>query len=135
MKKVYASADRSQIEIVSQLLREEGIESRVLNEHTSAVLGDIPFLKAHPEVWVREEDQLRAKAVVARFESGETRDERQVEPWRCSACGETIEGQFTQCWNCTVDDPRDDVESQCLECGYLLRDLPERRCPKCGTGF
>lgn len=135
MKKVYASPDRSQIEIVSQLLREEGIESRVLNEHTSAVLGDIPFFKAHPEVWVRQEDQLHAKAVVARFESGEARDERQAAPWRCPECGETIEGQFTQCWNCTVDDPRDDVESQCLECGYLLRDLPERRCPECGTAF
>ncbi len=24
---------------------------------------------------------------------------------------------------------------RCLECGYLLRDLPERRCPACGTGF
>ncbi len=60
MKKVYASPDRSQIEIVRQLLREEGIENRVLNENTSAVLGDVPFFKAHPEVWVREEDQLRA---------------------------------------------------------------------------
>jgi len=23
----------------------------------------------------------------------------------------------------------------CLECGYNLRDLPEHRCPECGTPF
>ena len=135
MKKVYASADRSQIEIVSQLLREEGIESCVLNEKNAFVIDIPPFFSGHPELWVRDADESRAQALVARFRSGELRDERQVAPWRCSECGETIEGQFTQCWNCTVDEPRDDPESQCLECGYLLRDLPERRCPECGTEF
>ncbi|MGH7830408.1 MAG: DUF7577 domain-containing protein, partial [Candidatus Binatia bacterium] len=22
------------------------------------------------------------------------------EPWQCRKCGEVIEGQFTDCWNC-----------------------------------
>lgn len=135
MKKVYASPDCTQIEIVGQLLRDEGIESRVFNEQTSAVLGDIPFFRAFPEIWVRKEDESSAKAVVARFESGQVRDERKSEPWTCPECSQSIEGQFTECWSCTVDDPRDDLESRCLECGYLLRELPERRCPECGTKF
>lgn len=27
------------------------------------------------------------------------------------------------------------MDARCLTCGYLLRGLPERRCPECGTDF
>jgi len=135
MKKVFSSGDRSLIEIVRRLLHNEGIEVRVLNEHTASVLGDVPFFKAYPELWVRTEDQARADRVVAKFESGESRDEQLTDPWTCPGCGETIEGQFTECWNCTIADPRREEDARCTECGYRLRGLPDRRCPECGTRF
>ena len=25
------------------------------------------------------------------------------QPWTCPTCGETIEGQFAECWNCAAD--------------------------------
>ena len=26
-------------------------------------------------------------------------------PWVCARCGERLEGQFAQCWNCGADRP------------------------------
>jgi DNA-directed RNA polymerase subunit RPC12/RpoP len=49
-----------------------------------------------------------------------------------------IEGQFTECWHCPLEDdtdPRQDPEARCDECGYQLWKLPERRCPECGSRF
>ncbi len=136
MKKVFASNDRSAIEILRGLLSAEGIESVVLNEITGAVLGDIPFWHAMPELWISNTGDLeRAQAIVADFASGETKKTLPDTPWTCNQCGEEIEGQFTECWNCVLDDPREDKESTCFECGYLLHGLPNRRCPECGTNF
>ncbi len=109
MKKVYSNSDQAAIAIVRDLLAQQGIESKVLNENTAAVLGEIPFLRATPEVWVRDEDRERADAIVERFESGETRDSMARPAWTCPECNEQIDGQFTECWNCVESgEPRDD---------------------------
>ncbi len=136
MKRVYTSKDRAALEVLRGLLRQAGVESTVLNENASSVLGEVPFFLSQPEVWVAAgEDAERAAKIVAAFESGAVRHAQPTETWTCPDCGETQEGQFTQCWRCTEGDPRDDAESQCRSCGYLLRGLPERTCPECGTAF
>ena len=136
MKKVFASKDQAAIQIVRDLLHEQGIETKVFNESTAAVLGDIPFFHAMPEVWVlREEQVASAKAIVQSFESGDALDDRDRPDWICDQCGETIEGQFTSCWSCTGTDPREENEATCDNCGYLLQGLPDRRCPECGEKF
>ena len=110
MKKVYSTSDQAAIAIVRDLLAQQGIESRVLNENTAAVLGEIPFLRATPEVWVRDEDGAQAAAIVERFESGETRESLARPAWTCPKCGEQIDGQFTECWNCVApEEPQDDL--------------------------
>jgi hypothetical protein len=87
-------------------------------------------------VWTRAEDVDDAGALVDRYRRGEIALP-QPAPWKCPRCGETIEGQFTQCWSCTLEtdyDPRLDPEARC-DCGYLLWGLPHRRCPECGETF
>lgn len=42
-------------------------------------------------------------------------------PARCSACGLKI--------RIDIEEPR------CVQCNYLLWQLPDRRCPECGTAF
>lgn len=136
MKRVYLSKDRTAIEILRNLFDQEGIATVILNENTAAVIGEVPFFAAMLELHVvRDEDEPRARSVVEQFESGTIRKAVQGEPWRCPKCGEMIEGQFTECWNCDLEDPRDDPEARCWRCGYLLRGLPERRCPECGERF
>ncbi len=136
MKRVFAAIDPAEMVIVRDLLAREGIETKVLNEHSALAVGLIPFLLAVPEIWVlRDEDLPAARDIVARYESGAIRDELPREGWKCPSCGETNEGQFTQCWRCEEDDPREDRGTRCLKCGYMLWSLPERRCPECGTEF
>ena len=101
MKKVYSNSDQAAIVIVRDLLAQQDIESKVLNENTAAALGEIPFLHAMPEVWVRAEDGAQAQAIVEAFESGETRESIARPAWTCPQCDEQIDGQFTECWNCT----------------------------------
>ncbi len=101
MKKVYSSADASQIEILCGLLAEEGIKAEVLNEDIAAVSGEVPFAWATPQVWVvNDEDEERALALVARMETGAAAESLRGEPWTCPRCGETMAGQFTKCWKC-----------------------------------
>ena len=136
MKRVYRTNDPATMGIVRDLLLRKGIETKVLNQHATPAFPGVPLLDATPELWVvRDEDEATAEEVIARFESGEIRDELSREPWTCPQCGEVNEGQFTQCWRCAVGDPRDDPEARCERCGYLLWSLPQRRCPECGTQF
>lgn len=113
MKRVFSSDDGPVIEIVRTLLARGSIETAVFNENLAAATGTLPFFVARPEIWViRDEDEQPARVIVARFESGDLLDELPKEPWSCPQCGHMIEGQFTECWQCDLPDPRDDPESQ-----------------------
>ncbi len=100
------------MEILRHLLDREGIATRVFNENTAAVSGEIPFFSAMPELWIEsDEDAHRARDIVARFESGKLSRPRGGAPWRCPPCDSLIEAQFTDCWNCSLGnepDPRGD---------------------------
>ncbi len=134
MKKVFATSDPVALGMVREMLENDGIESAVFND--GMPWGAIELLSSTPQLWVlRDEDEKRARAIVERYKSGAVRNSLAREPWQCPACGEMIEGQFSECWKCTTIDPRREAGARCEQCGYLLRGLPERRCPECGTPF
>jgi hypothetical protein len=103
MKLVFTASTMSgDQEIVKGLLDEAKIPCMVRNEHLSMALGELAPSDCSPEIWIQnDEDYLRAKAIVDALRSAavETRD-----PWVCR-CGESIEGQFTSCWNCGKERP------------------------------
>jgi len=52
-------------------------------------------------VWIEDERQYdRAQALLVAFLNGDIARELRAQSWRCSKCGEQLEGQFTKCWNC-----------------------------------
>ena len=58
--------------------------------------------------------------------------------WRCPDCGEIMPEKNEECERCArrnAPDPREDPEATCRHCGYLLWQLPQRRCPECGHEF
>lgn len=77
-------------------LRAAGIDCEVRNTALAGALGEIPFLECAPQVWIRNAlDEVRAREVVAQL--------RLPVPgtaWICPGCGEALEPQFSQCWNC-----------------------------------
>ncbi len=92
------SIDGANIEMLKGLLEDAEIRCMIRNEYLSSAMGEVPFLEASPELWIlKEEDYFRARSMLETWRH--TRIEVH-EPWSCEDCGESIEGQFTSCWQC-----------------------------------
>ena len=93
--KVYTARDAVEAHFVRGLLEREGLAAEVLGDKLAIAIGELPPLSAGtlPAVWVAEESTEPAKKIVAKA------------PWTCPSCGETIEPQFTDCWNCGAARP------------------------------
>ena len=50
------------------------------------------------KVMVSSADVARADELIKEMNADE--DGPPPQPWKCPECGEEIEGQFSQCWNC-----------------------------------
>ncbi|HRQ58780.1 MAG TPA: DUF2007 domain-containing protein [Azoarcus taiwanensis] len=80
----------------ANLLRSAGIRVEVRNTFLSGAVGDIPFIEAGPQIWIDERESAEmARTIIREAEQAPPGPE-----WVCECCGEAIEGQFAQCWNC-----------------------------------
>jgi hypothetical protein len=97
MERVYSAQVLVLVENMKNILEMHGIESRITNHYLSAAVGEIPPHEAWPQLWVSEQDLEQAKQVVeeALSDSPESQTVR-----ICPSCGEEVEGQFAECWNC-----------------------------------
>jgi Putative prokaryotic signal transducing protein len=88
------------------LLAVAGIPCELHNRYLNGALGEIPADQCAPELWlVDERDEVIARKLIDRAVNGPPAG---AAPWRCSRCGETLEPQFTVCWQCgTERDPRE----------------------------
>lgn len=103
MKRLLRSALVSDIGLVRGLLERAGIECFTKNEQLAGALGDIPFLECEPELWIiHDADLSRAQIIVAAHMAPASTTEQ----WRCTHCGEIIDGQFEACWQCGSLDQR-----------------------------
>jgi len=95
LKKVFSTLDQLMAIHVSNLLKNKGFNAVVKNLHLAD--GALPRIIAEFEVWVDEEAYPKAKRALERVFS----NLKSVKPtWQCRDCEESIEGQFTECWNC-----------------------------------
>ena len=95
MKRIYSSHNLAAVHHARNLLETEGIRAVVKNEFLSSAMGDLPPAECQAEVWVLlEKDFQRAEAILRSINAS-----TQLPKWTC-ACGESCEGQFTQCWRC-----------------------------------
>jgi rubrerythrin len=77
-------------------LRAAGIECEVRNTVLAGALGEIPFLECAPQIWIRNSlDEARARELLEQL-----RSPLSGAPWTCRQCGEVLEPQFAECWNC-----------------------------------
>lgn len=102
MKRVYASDVLAEVKHYQNLLDEAGIDCVLRNEQLAGALGEVPFLECQPELWVPDDAQARAEALIAEQRALVPGD---AEAWRCARCGELNEPQFGACWRCGGEAP------------------------------
>ena len=69
--------------------------------------GELPPIECWPELWVVDDEKVtKAKRILKKTLAPLASVKRS---WVCS-CGESIEGQFSECWNCGSD--RSDAHSR-----------------------
>jgi len=98
MKKLTSSESLVTIHHWKNILESEGIACELRNEHLGSVMGEVPFVEVWPQLWiVNDLDYDRAQQLL----SDDAKQESPTESWQCRFCGETNEGQFAACWNCS----------------------------------
>ncbi|GFO55459.1 hypothetical protein GMSM_24660 [Geomonas sp. Red276] len=103
MKTVYSAPNISLVSIFQNVLKGHGIRCWTKNEFLSAGAGQLPPIECWPQLCVDDEDFAEAKRIV-----DEALTVRDLAAWTCESCGEEIEGQFTECWNCGNSRPPGD---------------------------
>jgi putative signal transducing protein len=109
MKQVFIAKDPTEAHLIMGILEAQGIQAEVRGAELFGLRGEVPMTEeTSPSVWVREDSEaVKARAVVMQFQKGGVAEEAHGAPWRCPGCGETIEPQFTQCWQCGQVRPGD----------------------------
>jgi hypothetical protein len=107
MRHVYTGRDEMDAHFVKGLLEQEGIEAVVTGENLEATWSTLPLSdKSLPGVWVQDGDVERALVIVkdyAQVDAVNADDDLEDAPrptWKCANCGEAVEEQFSECWNC-----------------------------------
>jgi hypothetical protein len=95
MKTVYSASNISLVSIFQNILEGNGIRCWINNEFLAAGIGEIPPIECWPKLCVIDDDFIEAQRIV-----DEALSEKEMIGWKCNSCGEAIEGQFTECWNC-----------------------------------
>jgi rubrerythrin len=100
MKKVYENLEFAMVGHLKSILESKGIRCEIRNEGGVSVAGEVPFTQVYPELWVLSNaDVPQAKAFVEDYRK--SLDNQPIAPgWTCPSCGESVEGQFGECWNC-----------------------------------
>ena len=98
MKLIHTAKHPTEAHLIKGMLEAEGIHASVLGDQLYGAYGELPVL---PTVWVLE-DTLAGEAdrLVIDFLRGNAARRHGHERWTCAHCGENLEGQFTDCWNC-----------------------------------
>jgi len=103
MKRVYSSHDPILSGQLKILLESNHIPCLLRNEFLAGAAGELPPTECWPELWVIENALAgQARQLIDAFL--EYPNEAQ-QAWNCPGCNETIEGQFSECWQCGTQRP------------------------------
>jgi hypothetical protein len=97
MKVVYSAPNLVMVAHYRTLLESLGIASRIRNEYLAGAAGELPPVECWPQLCVEDAFEQRAQTALREVLQGNPHGHK---AWTCAGCGEVIEGQFTECWNC-----------------------------------
>jgi putative signal transducing protein len=108
MIRVFTAQHPAQAHFMKGVLESRGIASEVRGEDLFGARGEIPVWEALPEVWVNDDQADEAREVIR----AESMRDAPSESWQCPNCGESVEAQFTTCWQCNTDRPSPDFSQR-----------------------
>lgn len=101
MKQVYSAKDPLMIGHLKNVLTAAGIRCVTKKLDLISAAGELPPIDCWPELWVVDDDRAgRAKAILKKTLAPLAAVRKS---WTCPSCGENLEGQFSECWNCGCD--------------------------------
>jgi hypothetical protein len=99
MKPLHSARHATEAHLIRGYLESQGIDAVVRGEFLAGGIGELPAGLC--KVWVVDDSEFaRADDLLQQFLRGEAARDYAHEQWRCEKCDETLEGQFTTCWNC-----------------------------------
>ena len=86
---------------MKNVLENHGIACQIRGEYRKVGTGFLPPTECWPELWIIDDSQFEeADKIIEEALETEDTEEKKLKPWRCPGCGEEVEGQFDECWNC-----------------------------------
>lgn len=148
---IYRARDETQAQLLIAILQSHGIEGSIeQGARATAAMFAPGMFRVGLGVLVDETQAKQARRIAEEFDCSGAKPSNQPagRSWVCPNCGETIEPQFSDCWNCQTPRPDDSAAAQpprrppdplipidldCINCHYNLRGLTiDRPCPECG---
>jgi hypothetical protein len=104
MKPLHTARHATEAHLIRGYLESQGIAAIVRGEFLTGGIGELPADIC--KVWVVDDAHLpRAAKLLQQFLRGDAARAHAGRHWRCAHCGEDLEGQFTDCWNCGAPRP------------------------------
>lgn len=99
LKLLHPARHAIEAHLIRGFLASHGIAAEVRGEYLTSGWGELPTDVC--AVWIAEDSQFaRADELLKTFLKGSYARQFGGEGWTCEGCGETLEGQFTECWKC-----------------------------------
>ena len=109
MREVYTAQDQEDAYMVRDLQVANGFDVVVRGEFLVGF--GLPLADRYPSVWVKNNDDFdAARVLVEEFLRARAEAAAHPKMWDCPKCGETLEEQFAQCWQCGAERPEDEAE-------------------------
>lgn len=94
LKLIYSAPNLLLVRHWKNLLESHGIACIIKNANLNSAAGELPPTECWPELWLTDDQHYREARQLL------DRDQTDQPSWTCPNCGELLEGQFDQCWNC-----------------------------------
>ena len=98
-EKVYKAANSYEAHFIKGLLKKYSIESKLLGESLSIVIGELPVDVLQVDIFVPKKQIKKSKDILSQYENNFSLDQSK-EDWKCSACKNFNPSSFEVCWNC-----------------------------------
>lgn len=98
MKKIYEHIEYARVGHYQAILESQGIATLIKNLGAQAGAGEIPFTEVFPELWVVDDSEY--DHALKLLEEYQPPDTDLLTDWTCPKCGEHVEKEFGECWNC-----------------------------------